>query len=159
MNLAKTIRLDISDANIFPNPAEPGEWAVTGTFSFVDIDLGELTNKEKIAHKSGWLGLDGFGRSTLVCVTMITEAEYQLITRQLAEYLFRQFGAPDMLVALDAARQEIDDMVALCNHPTGSLLAIGREAGEAGIIEQVRKIENPDGDNHARIWDIEPEDT
>jgi hypothetical protein len=110
MNLAKTMRLDISDSKIFTNPAETGEWAIAGTFSYVDVDYSSLNSKEKIAYKSGWLGLGSFGQSTLVCVSEIKEFEHQQIIHQLSEYIFSQFGAPSMLDAEDAARLEINDM-------------------------------------------------
>lgn len=159
MKFAKTIRLDVSDSNIFPQPAEPGEWAITGTFTFVDMEPDALSGKEAIAFKSGWLGLESFGRATLVQVATIDEEAYEQCVRQLAEHLFRAFGAPDMLVALEAARREIVDMAALCNHPVGTLLAIGRSSQEDGIAEQVRKIAPPEDDGHARIWEIEETDT
>ena len=38
MKLLRTIRLDPSDTFVFENAAEPGEWAVTGTFMFADDD-------------------------------------------------------------------------------------------------------------------------
>ena len=159
MKLAKTIRLDGSDANIFPSPSEPGEWAVTGTFSFVDADQTTWSAKEKIAFKSGWLGLNSFGRSTLVQIASISESDFEQCIRQLATHLFSAFGAPDMLVALDAARQELTDMATLCTHPVGTLLAIGRESQEDGIAEQVRLIPAAKSGDHARIWEIEPSDS
>lgn len=157
MKLAKIIRLDVSDLNIFLKPAEPEEWAVTGTFAFVDAEISAFDNKQKIAFKSGWLGLESFGHSTLVSVTVIPDSEYEQLVRKLAEHLFRAFGAPDMLAALEAARHELADMAALCDHPSGTLLAIGRDMEADGISEQVRKIASPDGENHARIWEIEAE--
>ena len=42
MKLLRTIRLDPSDTFIFPNAAEPGEWAVSGAFVFADTDLDAL---------------------------------------------------------------------------------------------------------------------
>ena len=36
MRLAKTIQLDTSDENIFEVSANPNEWAISGTFTFVD---------------------------------------------------------------------------------------------------------------------------
>ena len=159
MHLAKTMRLDISDKKIFSNPAEPGEWAITGTFSYVNVDYGGLNSKGKIAYKSGWLGLGSFGRSTLVCVTVINKFEIQQLIHKLAEYIFREFKAPNMLDALDAARHEVSDMSVLCDHPTGTLLAIGREFDDIGIKEQVGKIQNSNDENHTRIWEITPEDT
>ena len=34
MKLARTIRFDPSDLNVFPVAAEEGEWALVGTFCF-----------------------------------------------------------------------------------------------------------------------------
>ena len=34
MKLARTVRLDISDQNVFENPAQSGEWAISGGFEF-----------------------------------------------------------------------------------------------------------------------------
>ncbi|NQV98750.1 MAG: hypothetical protein HQ483_03545 [Rhodospirillales bacterium] len=158
MKLAKTIRLDVSDSQIFPLAAEPGEWAIAGTFAYVDKDVAALGGKDAIAFKSGWLGLGSFGRATLVQVAVIPDTEYELCVRQLAEHLYSAFGAPDMLAALDAARHELDDMAALCAHPSATLLAIGRQAQVDGIAEQVRIIPQPDADHHARIWEIEETD-
>lgn len=159
MHLAKTMRFDISDTKIFPTPAEPGEWAITGTFSYIDVDYEHLSSKEKIAYKSGWLGLGSFGRSTLVCVTVINDFEFQKIISQLAEYIFDEFKAPSMLEALDAAHDEISDMSVLCEHPIGTLLAIGRQFDDMGIKEQVLKVQNQNDENHARIWEITSKDT
>ena len=44
MKLARTIRLDVSDTNVFTAAAKPGEWAVTGTFAFADSDPIAWTN-------------------------------------------------------------------------------------------------------------------
>ena len=34
MKLARLIRLDDSDLNVFEAPAAPGEWTIPGTFAF-----------------------------------------------------------------------------------------------------------------------------
>ena len=44
MKLLRTIRLDPSDTFIFERVAEPGEWAVSGSFVFSDDDPDELTD-------------------------------------------------------------------------------------------------------------------
>lgn len=60
-----------------------------------------------------------------------------------------------MMAALEAARNEVDDMAALCAHPAGTLLAIEREFAELSITERTRVVE-PKGDGlHARIWSVE----
>ena len=38
LKLPRTIRLDPSDTFVYACAAEPGEWAVTGTFLFFGID-------------------------------------------------------------------------------------------------------------------------
>ena len=155
MKLARTIRLDISDANVFPVAAEPGEWAVTGTFAFADSNPARLDAKERIAFRDGWFGTESFGRATFVQVTDIGREDYDETVRRLAAHLFGDYGAPDMMAAVEAARQEVDDMAALCAHPAGTLLAIEREFDEHSITERTRVVK-PRGDGlHARIWSVE----
>ena len=50
MKFPRTIRFDVSDANVFLLAAEPDEWAVTGTFTFADADPSGFTNKEQLAQ-------------------------------------------------------------------------------------------------------------
>ncbi len=61
IRLPRTIRLDRSDTVIFAPAAEPGEWAVPGTFLFAGRDAASLDRKERIAFRSGFLGVAGFG--------------------------------------------------------------------------------------------------
>jgi hypothetical protein len=158
MKLARTIRLDVSDANVFPLSAEPGEWAVTGTFVFADSDPDGLGVKERIAFRDGWFGTKSFGRATFVQVTELGQDDYDETVRRLAAHLFQDYGAPDMMAALNAARTEVDDMAALCAHPAGTLLAIEREFAEVSITERTRVVEPMAEGQHARIWSIEDED-
>ena len=46
VHLAKTIRLDISEVNIFTSPADPDELAVTGIYSYVGVDYKGINSKE-----------------------------------------------------------------------------------------------------------------
>ena len=66
MKLLRTIRLDPSDTFVFETPAEPGEWAVSGAFAFWDRDPEMLSGKARTAFRSGFLGVESLGRSTLV---------------------------------------------------------------------------------------------
>jgi hypothetical protein len=75
MKLARTIRLDASDENVFENPAASGEWAISGGFEFSNWDESHLTGKPRQAFSNGWLSLDSFGRATFVAITSITETE------------------------------------------------------------------------------------
>ena len=49
MKLARTLRLDVSDQNVFEHPAPSGEWAISGGFEFSDWGQGELKGKAKQA--------------------------------------------------------------------------------------------------------------
>ena len=99
MKLARTIRLDVSDSNTYLFPAEPGEWAVTGTFAFASSDLNSLTNKDQIAFRYGWMGTQSFGRSTFVQVTTIAKEHYEETVRRLAAHIFESYSAPGMIDA------------------------------------------------------------
>jgi hypothetical protein len=158
MKLPRSIRLDSSDPRVFAAAAEPGEWAVTGTFAFVDSIPAELDNKSQLAFKSGWLGLGSFGFTTLVQVSVVPEGEDEAAARALATHLFEVYGAPDMLMALTAAKSEIAYAASLCDQPAGTLLAIEREMSDEGISEKIRVIPRPDEDGgHAQIWSVAEE--
>jgi hypothetical protein len=157
MKFARTIRMDQSDENVFEEPAQPGEWAVAGTFEFQadESDPAGWSNKRQLAFKSGWLGLGSFGRATFVQVAVMPDTEIAEAERALAGHLYERYGAPDMLAAMDAARRECADMAALCDHPAGTLLAIEREFTDDGIGERVRMIPATGDGQHARIWGVD----
>lgn len=155
MKLPRTIRMDPSDGRIFDPAAEPGEWAIPGTFRFVDMTPDEMDKKTQLAFKSSWMGLTSFGSSTFVQVTVAPESEVEHVERALAGHIFSAYGAPDMLAARDAARQEIAHAASLCDHPAGTLLAIDRDMSEDGIAERIRLIPRDDEEGgHARIWTL-----
>ena len=158
MKLPRTIRLDPSDTNVFPLAAEPGEWSVTGTFAFADADPTAFTQKQKLAFKSGWLGIGSFGRSTFVQVAVIPDGEYEKTVRRLAAHLHENYGAPDMLAAAEAARAEAEYAAVLCNHPAGTLLAVDREFTDEGVAERIRVMPKQGEGTHARIWSVEKDD-
>ena len=158
MKFPRTIRLDVSDANAFPLAAEPEEWAVTGTFAFADADPAALTGKEQLAFRNGWLGTDSFGRSTFIQVSVIPDEQFEAMVRNLAAHLHQQYGAPDMLAAVEAARGEAEYAADLCDHPAGTLLAIEREFTEDGVAERIRVIPKTDEGAHARIWSVEEDE-
>src|SRR5690606_18262282 len=100
LKLPRTIRLDPSDTFVYSRAAEPGEWAVTGTFLFFGADVDTLAGKERQAFRAGFLGIKSFGWSTLVVVTEATEKERADAVEALAGQLVAHCGAPGM----DAAR-------------------------------------------------------
>ena len=145
--LARTIRFDESDGNIFSRPAEPGEWAISGGFEFSNWSEADLSGKARQAFANGWLGLGGFGRSTFVAVAQIEQSELDALAHALAQHFVTIYGAPDLEIARKAAAEEITFMQELCeDHAPNVLLVVQRELTEAGVREQFRAIEPADAE-------------
>lgn len=140
--LPRTIRLDPSDRHIFANPAEPGEWAVPGTFLFWGRPADSLSRKEAIAFRSGFLGVDSFGHSTLVTVQEARADDRAAMVETLARQLVAHLGAPSVDIARPAAEQEVALAESLCaDHAVGTLVALHRRHDEGGAIrEQFRTL-------------------
>jgi hypothetical protein len=139
--LLRTIRLDPSDTFAFERAAEPGEWAVPGTFMFLDQDVAALKGKAKIAFRSGFLGIDTAGWSTIAVVVTASREERDNAVRLLADYLMTEHGAPDIGVALAAADEEITFAESCAQHPEQTLVVIYRSLDADGeIIEQFRTV-------------------
>lgn len=155
----KTVRLDKSDDFVFECSADAGEWAVSGSFEFVDADPAELSTKRKLAFAQGFLGLGSFGRSTVVSVSTATEADIETATAALAAHLLKCYGAPDMDSARGAATEEIDFVIGLCDsYPVNQLLLVERELRDEAIHEGFRAVDKPGRLEHAKIWTIVPDD-
>ena len=56
MRLAKTIRFDKSDLNVFETASEEGEWAISGAFEFSNDTSNSLKGKRKQGFVNGFLG-------------------------------------------------------------------------------------------------------
>lgn len=140
--LPRTIRLDPSDKHIFASAAESGEWAVPGTFLFWDRPADSMTRKQAIAFRSGFLGVDSFGHSTLVTVQDARSDERTAMVETLADRLVAHLGAPSLDVARPAAEQEVALAESLCaDHGIGTLIALHRRHAEDGTIrEQFRTL-------------------
>lgn len=149
LKLPRTIRLDPSDTFVFARAAEPGEWAVTGTFLFFGADTASLAGKERQAFRSGFLGIDSFGWSTLVIVTEASEEERASAVDSLSRQLVTHCGAPDVDSARAAAEEEIAFAQSLCDHEPNTLLGIHRANEGASIRESFRTL-------HRRVARIEP---
>lgn len=142
MKLARTIRLDSSDENVFSHPAEPGEWAISGGFEFSNSDESALTGKTRQAFANGWLSLDNFGRATFVAITAITESEYDSLTDRLADHFVTQYGAPSREAAWPVARDELEHMREMCeDHEDNTIAMVSRSLTETGIHESYRFTE------------------
>ncbi|ACA17491.1 conserved hypothetical protein [Methylobacterium sp. 4-46] len=142
LKLPRTLRLDASDTLVFARAAEPGEWAVTGSFLFLDADPAALAPKARIAFRSGFLGIASFGFSTLVVVSEASEAEREAATEALAAQIHARLGAPSLAAAREAAAEEIAAAAALCQPPVNSVLALHR-AVEAGEIREQYRVLRP----------------
>src|SRR5947208_6120251 len=148
LKFPRTIRLDPSDTFVFERAAEPGEWAVSGAFVFWNRDPAKLDQKQRVALRSGFLGIDSLGWSTLAIVTEATEAERQAMVERLAGKLVEQFGAPDMAAARGAAEEEVAFAASLCDHPAQTLLAVQRSIENGEIRERFRTAKRrPGGGN------------
>lgn len=144
--LPRTIRMDPSDTFVFEHAAEPGEWAVTGTFLFHGADIAGLPNKARTAFRAGFCGIASFGFSTLAVVSEASAEERGAATKDLAAMLVRHLGAPDEATAMPAAEEEIAFAADLCRgHPSGTLLALHRRQEDGRIREQFRTL-RPRGD-------------
>jgi hypothetical protein len=140
LKFPRTIRLDPSDTFVFERAAEPGEWAVSGAFVFWNRDPATIGQKQRVALRSGFLGIDSLGWSTLAIVTEATEAERQAMIARLAAQLMDKFGAPDESVARAAAEEEIAFAASLCDHPPQTLLAVQRSVENGEIRERFRTL-------------------
>ena len=140
LKFPRTIRLDPSDTFVFARAAEPGEWAVSGAFAFWNRDLETLDQKQRVALRSGFLGIDSCGWSTLAIVTEATEGEKHAMIERLAAQLMEKFGAPDIEAARLAAGEEIAFAASLCEHPPQTLLAVQRSVENGEIRERFRRL-------------------
>lgn len=164
MKFPRCIRLDASDLHVYPQAASPGEWAVPGGVTFAGCDPAALDSKARFAFQNGWLGVESFGWSTFVEVAEIGEAEFERVIETLARGFVSVLGAPDMAAALPPARAEAEYAAGLCDHKLHTLLALERglgedDAAEDGIVERFRVIVPERAQDHARIWDIVPDES
>src|SRR6185312_10238062 len=103
-------------------------------------DPAALGQKQRVALRSGFLGIDSLGWSTLAIVTEATEPERLAMTEQLAAQLIEKLGAPDIQAARLAAEEEIAFAASLCEHPPQTLLAVQRSVENGEIRERFRTL-------------------
>lgn len=156
MLFPRVVRLDPSDERVYEVAARPGEWAVPGAFAFLDADIERLEGKARQAFRSGFLGTETFGWSTLVQVDEISLYEYLQVIERLAARFVEHYGAPNLEAARAAAQEEAEFAASVCDHPRHTLLALERTLGADGIEESFRVVRPPSGLDHERvkIWTI-----
>ncbi len=147
MFLARAVHLDESDTLVFDRPARTGEWCIPGGFEFADLGPAPLEGKAKQAFSNGWLGVETFGRVSIVAIARIEAAEAARLVDNLARHFVEAYGAPDVEAARPVAQEQIEDMAELCaDHDQNTLLAVSRELTEAGVRETFRSIPAPEAD-------------
>jgi uncharacterized protein DUF6505 len=152
VKLLRTIRLDPSDTFVFERAAEPGELAVSGAFVFWDDDVAALTGKRRSAFRSGFLGVDSLGWSTLVQIVEAKAEDRTSIVNTLAHRLVEHFGAPDIATASKAAEEEVSFAESLCGHPADTLVAVHRTVENGEIREAFRTLRPRGGPKPLRAF-------
>lgn len=158
MKFLRTVRLDDSDLEVYERPAEPGEWAVPGSFEFLTDPPDSLQGKRLQAFKNGFLGTKTFGWSTLVEIADIDEDEYQQVIDRLAQHFIAEHGAPHIVAALPVAGEEADYATTICEYDLHTLLSIERDFGADGIVESL-KVVRPKALDHGavKLWGVDDE--
>ena len=161
MKLLRTIRLDPSDTFVFEQAAEPGEWAVSGAFFFWNVDIEKLEGKSRTAFRSGFLGVNSLGWSTLAQIVDATDSDRETLIGQLAARLVRHFGAPDLTAARKAAAEEVGFAQSLCVHAADTLIAVKRTCEKGEIREAFRSLRPREGPRLSKVFsfvEVEGED-
>jgi hypothetical protein len=161
LKLLRTIRLDPSDTFVFEPAAEPGEWAVSGAFAFWGGDPSTLEGKARSAFRSGFLGVESLGWSTLVQIVEASEADRANLVEALATQLVERFGAPDLKTAAAAAEEEVAFAESLCSQPQDTLIAVHRTYEDGNVREAFRTLRPREGAKPARAFsfmEVEGED-
>jgi hypothetical protein len=152
VKLLRTIALDPSDTFVFDVAAEPGDWAVSGAFWFYDRDAAGLTGKDRSAFRSGFLGVQSWGWSTLVQIVQATEDDRRSLVETLATQLVDRFGAPDLATACVAAEEEVAFAESLCTHPVSTLIAVHRSAADGDVRESFRRLKLRERSGHSKAF-------
>jgi len=138
--MLRCARLDDTDEEIFEHAAQAGEWAIPGSFEFLDDDESSLTGRRLQAFNAGFLGLTSFGWCTIVSIASATDEQIDEAVEQLSRHLLEHFDAPDRAAALKAARSELAYAESLCEHEIGTLVALERELTDKGIEERFKRF-------------------
>ena len=152
MKLLRTIRLDPSDTFVFEKAAEPGEWAVPGSFVFWNQDPSSFEGKQRTAFRAGLLGIASLGWSTLAQIVDADEDDHAEAVEMLAQRLVENFGAPEITLARLAAAEEIAYASSLCDQPLDTLIAVHRVQEGESIRETFRTLRPRNGPKPLRAF-------
>lgn len=151
MHFLRSVQLDGSDRQVFERAAEPGEWAVPGSFALLCIDPQTTDPKQREAFRHGFIGTDSFGYSSLVTVADISPAGLSRIIARITAHLRRHCGAPTDRAARNAAEEEVGFTLELSAHPIGTLIALQRDLVDDAIEETYRTLSRQEGVDHSRV--------
>jgi hypothetical protein len=152
MKLLRTIRFDPSDTFVFEKAAEPGEWAVPGSFVFWNQDPSNFEGKQRTAFRAGLLGIASLGWSTLAQIVDANKDDHAEAVEMLAQRLVENFGAPEITLARLAAAEEIAYASSLCDQPLDTLIAIHRVQEGESIRETFRTLRPRNGPKPLRAF-------
>jgi hypothetical protein len=107
---------------------------------FAHEDVQGLEGKQRAAFRSGFLGIETLGWSTLAQVVEASETERASAVELLAQRLVDHFGAPDLAAARPAAEDEIAFAASLSDHPKGMLVALSRQCEGGAMREAFRTL-------------------
>lgn len=138
--MLRSARLDDTDEQVFRKAAKPGEWAIPGSFEFLDDDETSLEGRRLQAFRSGFLGLTSFGRTTIVSISPATEDDIREAIDRLSRHLLEEYGAPDLAAARHAARSEVEYAESLCQYDVGTLIAVDRALTDEGVEESFKRF-------------------
>jgi hypothetical protein len=140
--LPRTIRLDASDAVVFAHAAEPGNGRCRARSCSGTRPADSLSRKEQIAFRSGFLGVESFGHSTLVVVQEARAEERAEMVEALARQLVAHLGAPSASTSPGRRPKRRSRWPrSLCRgHGIGTLIALHRRREGGEIREQFRTL-------------------
>jgi hypothetical protein len=99
-----------------------------------------MEGKARAAFRSGFLGVQSLGWSTLVQIVDATDDDRLAAIETLARHLVAEFGAPSVADAMAAAEEEFAFAASLCDHPLDRLVAVHRSFENGEIRETFRTL-------------------
>lgn len=154
MKFLKAVRLDESDARLFPltGAAQDGEWCVSGGYAVCDLAAGgcgrvgcsvnERGEPRAPACASSFVGIDSHGRCTIAEIADIDAATYREQVERLVRHFLDDLGAPNEADARRVAEEECAYTAELAGgFPDAVWITVRREPSEDGVGEHYRVYE------------------
>jgi len=134
----KAVRLDDSDDRVYAaegGAARDGEWVVSGGYAACDLAAGH--GRTPCHCDTTFIAAGSARRCTIAEVADIDAETYGTVCSALAEYLFRELGAPDEPAARAAAEDECAYTAELAaGFPPEVWITVRREPSDDGVSER-----------------------